>query len=89
MDKELNFKNIFLYYLFFMIPFSLLFAFLSLFNKWPIQFNDKPTYGILGFVVCIAFTPLWAFLFTCLTWVALFTGRLFYNMFLKITKIKK
>jgi len=71
-----------------MIPFAILFAFLSLFHQFPIQFNNKPTYGIVGFVVCIAFTPLWALIFSCLTWVALNLGRWLYTLFCKMVGIK-
>lgn len=87
--KNLTFVKLFLYYTFSMIPFAILFAFLSLFHRFPIQFNDKPTYGVTGFIVCIAATPLWGFLLSGLSWVALFFGRWLYTLFLKLFGIKE
>ncbi len=81
-----TFKKIFWSYTFFIIPFSILEGFLALFHVAPIQFNDKPTYGWTAFVVCIVFTPLWAVLFSGLTWVALNAGQWLHQSFLKLIK---
>jgi len=86
--KKIPFLKLYLYYLFGALPLSLLFAFLSLFHKFPIRFNGKPTYGIIGFIACLIFTPLWVFLITCLSWVALSLGRWLYGLFCRLIKIK-
>ena len=86
--KKIPFFKLYLYYLFGAIPISIFVAFLSLFHKFPIQFNDKPTYGIVGFSVCLIFTPIWVFLLHCLNYIFLIFGRWLYLSFCKLTKIK-
>ncbi|WP_295653087.1 hypothetical protein [uncultured Mucilaginibacter sp.] len=86
--KNIPFFKLYLYSLFAAIPLSIFIAFLSLFHAFPIQFNDKPTFGIEGFIVCIVFTPFWVFLVNCLNWSALSFGRWLYILFCKVAKIK-
>ncbi len=86
--NKIPFFKFYLYYLFGAIPISILVAFLSLFHKFPIQFNDKPTYGITGFVVCLAFTAPMVFLCHCVHYVYLSFGRLLYMLFCKLFRIK-
>jgi len=86
--RKIPFIKLYLYSLFGAIPFSLLMAFLSLFHKFPINFNGKDTYGVEGFIVCLVFTPLWVFLLHCLNWVILSYGRWSYILFCRAFKIK-
>lgn len=81
--KPYSFKKLFLCCLFFIIPLSLLGAFLTLFEIAPINFNGSPTTGIKGFIVCIAIIPFWALMFGFWIWVVINLGDWFYSLIFK------
>ena len=86
--RRVPFIKLYLYSLFGILPLSLLFAILSLFHKFPIELNHQSHYGIVGFAICLLFTPLWVFIITCLSWSTLSLGRLIYTLFCKLVGIK-
>ncbi len=85
---NLTFGKLLLYYLFFILPFGLLLAFLSLFHKVPIIINDKSVYGIVGFISYIVFIPIEAFFTACFIWAILLFGRWLYTLFCKVFRLK-
>jgi hypothetical protein len=76
------FKLIFVNFLFAYSPFSILYAFLSLFGTIPVNFNGEEVYGIKGFLVMILFTPFLVLMFTIVVWIYFMIG----NLFLKLLK---
>jgi len=84
-----SFKKIFLAYLFFILPFSILESFLAYFNVAPVDFNGIPRYGFIGAIIPILFIPFLSVIISGATWVALTLGTFFYNGFMKIVKMIK
>lgn len=82
------FKKLFFATLFATIPFSLLEAFLALFKLVPVDFNNKETYGIAGFLVVIAFMPFIVLMLSGANWLFLNVGYSLYTFFCKAFKIK-
>jgi hypothetical protein len=87
-DKYFSFKKLFLCYLFCAIPFSLLAAFLALFNVVPVELNNSPRYGIDGFIIAILYIPFIGFMFSGASWLSLNFGLWVYKGFLTLTKRK-
>jgi hypothetical protein len=88
MNNKLPFKRIFWCYTFCALPFCLLTGILSLLNIVPANFNDKPVYGIEGFIIELLFMPFFALIFSCLTWLALAFGGFLYDAFMRMFKQK-
>jgi len=86
--KNFTFKKLFWSYTFCMVPFALLSAFLALFNVVPVVFNGRDTFGVVGFIVPIAFIPFFGLLFSGFNWLALNFGHWLYISFCKMLKIK-
>lgn len=78
--KEL-FSLLFWNFLFGYLPFSLLGAFLSLYEVITVNFNGEPTYGFKGFIIMLVFTPLMALIFTIVAWVYFRIGNFFLRLF--------
>jgi len=87
-NKYYSFKQLFWACLFFTIPFSFLESLLALFNLVPVDFNNIPRYGLIGFIIPILFIPFIGFLFGGFCWVALNFGTFLYNKFFKLIKKK-
>ena len=64
----------------FCIPISLLIALLALFDVVPATLNDKPYYGLKGFLISIFFAPMFVLLTCCTLWLMLGFG-------LKVSKL--
>lgn len=84
-----SFKNLFLAYLFGYMPFALLSAILSLMNVLPINFNEHPYYGVVGFVIAILTIPFVGLIFGIINWVYLNFGSFLYDYICKVLKIEK
>jgi hypothetical protein len=84
-----SFKKLFLAYLFGYMPFGLLSAILSLAHVLPIQFNERPYYGISGFVISILIIPFFGFIFGVINWLYLNFGNFIYNYTWKVLKSGK
>jgi len=84
--QHFPFKKILIATTFFIIPFSILAGFLALFNIVPIEFNNSPRTGWVGFVVPILFIPFMSIMLACMNWVVLNGGYWFYSLFLKSDK---
>ena len=82
--KEFPFKKIFFATLFYVAPFSLLEAFLALFNVVPVNFNNKDVYGIEGFFIAIIFMPFIAIMLSGFTWFFLNFGFWLYTLFCRL-----
>jgi hypothetical protein len=80
------FKKILFATTFFIIPFSILESFLALFNVVPVNFNDAPRTGWIGFIIPLLFIPFIGFMFSALNWVVLNGGYWFYSLFFKSAK---
>lgn len=85
--KDFPFKKIFFATLFYVAPFSLLVAFLALFNLVPVNFNNKDTYGIFGFIISILFMPFIVIMLSGFTWIFLNFGNWLYKAFCKLFRI--
>jgi hypothetical protein len=88
MENRYSFKRLFWSYTFCAIPFSILAAFLALFNVMPVEFNGTPRYGIQGFIIPILYTPFFGLIFGGFNWLALSFGGMLYDAFLKAIKRK-
>jgi len=67
----------------FLMPIFLVLSLLALFGIKPIEFNDEPTYGILGVLWAIIFGPLFSLLFTVSVWIFLAIGNFIFKLFLR------
>ena len=77
------FKKIFFSTIFFIVPFSILESFFALFNVVPVNFNDVPRTGWVGFIIPILFIPFVGIMFSGLNWIVLNSGYWFYSLFFK------
>jgi hypothetical protein len=68
----LIFWNVFL----FLMPIFLVLGILALVGVKPIEFNEEPTYGILGIVWAILLGPLMSLVTTLTIWIFLRIGNL-------------
>jgi hypothetical protein len=56
---------------------------LALFGVKPMEFNGKPTYGILGLIVALIVGPFAALIWAFATWLLLITGNFILRVFVK------
>ena len=78
----LVFWNVFL----FLMPIFLVLGVLALAGIKPVDFNDKPTYGILGIVWAVVLGPLMSLVITLTIWIFLTIGNLILRLMLKAKK---
>ena len=78
------FKTLFITLLAGYIPFALIHIALNLSGVIPVNFNDKPIYGIEGALIILLYTPLVALLFTIAIWVYFMIGNMFLRLFKKL-----
>lgn len=78
--NSFSFKTLFWSYTCCAIPFMLIAGLLSFFNFSAVYFNNKPVYGILGFLVTVICIPMTGFIMATTNWLALNFGRLIYNL---------
>ncbi len=83
-----SFKKLFLAYTFGVMPFFVLSGMLSLFNIVPINFNDSPQYGFIGFLLSLISIPLFGLIFSILNWLLLNFGVIIHLGFSKVFKRK-
>ena len=86
--RNLTFTKLCVYYLFSAIPLAILYAFLSLFHQLPIQLNDKPVFGLGGFLGYLIYIPMCALGFACSSWISLILGRWLHTLFCKVFRMK-
>lgn len=87
--KFYSFKKMFFSYLFCFIPFCLLGGLLSLFNVFPIYFNQTPYYGVTGLILSILLIPFFSVIFCSLNWLVLNAGYFLYSIFVKFVQTKR
>ena len=78
----LIFWNVFLFFM----PIFLVLGVLALIGIKPVDFNDKPTYGILGMVWTVVLGPLMSLVTTLTIWIFLTIGNLILRLILKTKK---
>jgi hypothetical protein len=78
----LIFWNVFL----FLMPIFLVLGILALIGIKPVDFDDKPTYGILGIVWAIVLGPLMSLVTTVTIWIFLKIGNVILRLILKTKK---
>jgi hypothetical protein len=78
----LIFWNVFLFFM----PIFLVLGILALTGIKPVEFNDKPTYGILGIVWVIVLGPLMSLVTSFAIWIFLTVGNWILRLILKIRK---
>ena len=84
--QNFPFKKIFFATVFFIIPFSILASFLALFKIIPVNFNDAPRVGWIGFIIPILFIPFMGIMLSAYHWIVLNVGYWFYSLFFKFKK---
>jgi hypothetical protein len=82
------FKKLFFACIFCTIPFSILESFLALFKIVPVNFNNIPRTGLIGFIIPILFIPFLGTMFSGFSWLFLNLGYWFYGVTLKVFKKK-
>ena len=80
------FKKLFFAIALFMIPFTVLESILALFDIAPVNFNNVPRTGWVGFIIPILFFPFMAVILSGSNWVVLNGGYWFYSLFFKPEK---
>lgn len=80
---EGHFSKIFWNIVFFMLPMCILLGVLSLLSIMPVLFNEKPYYGIKGFLILIVYIPFFSFIFSGIYWVMYSVGNYFMKLFLR------
>jgi hypothetical protein len=78
----LIFWNVFLFFM----PIFIVLGILALVGIKPVDFNNKPTYGIWGIVWAIFLGPLMSFVTTLTIWIFLMIGNLVLRLILKAKK---
>ncbi len=81
MNNKERFNYLFKGYLFGYLPFGILFGLLSMFNIVPVNVNDTPYYGVIGFGLMLLLIPTMAIMFTILNWVFLSFGLWVYSIY--------
>lgn len=88
-DQNFSFKSLFWAYTFAILPITVLFALLALFNVTPVYFNSQPYYGFKGFILLLLLTPCIGITMTLTNWMFLNFGNYLYQGTLKLLGKKK
>ncbi|WP_417368074.1 hypothetical protein [Flavobacterium beibuense] len=78
------FKFLYVNFLFSYIPFGLLHIIFNLLGIIPVNFNDKPIYGLGAVLVILLFTPFIVLLLTVGVWIYFIIGNLFLRFLNKL-----
>ncbi|NLR59010.1 hypothetical protein HGH93_12920 [Chitinophaga polysaccharea] len=71
------------------MPFGLLAAILSLVHVLPVHFNERPYYGVTGFLIAVLTIPFFGLILGILNWIYLNFGSFVYRCVLKMLKIEE
>ncbi len=83
-NVRFSFKSLFWSCTFAVLPFMLLFIFLTFFNLVPVYFNDQPYYGFKGALIAILMIPSFGLIMGSMNWMFLNFGNYLYQKTLKL-----